>query len=140
MNVRRKARETALQVLYKTDIAEGESPGGFGPDMEALAPGTEARRYCELLVRGALDHVREIDSVVEANSENWTVERMAVVDRNILRVSVFEILYTDTPYKVIIDEAVELAKRYGSEGSSSFINGIIDKIRRDGDKTARTAT
>ena len=139
MNIRRKARETALQVLYKIDINQGESSEVFGPDMETLAPGTEARRYCELLVRGVVDHGREIDSVIEANSENWTLERMAVVDRNILRVSVFELLYTETPYKVIIDEAVELAKRYGSEESSAFINGIIDKIRKVGDKTARTA-
>ena len=140
MNVRRKARETALQVLYKIDIADGGPPEVFGPEMEGLAPGTEARRYCELLVSGVVGHGREIDSVIEARSENWTLERMAVVDRNILRLSVFELLYTDTPYKVIIDEAVELAKRYGSEESSAFINGVIDKIRKDGDKTASTAS
>lgn len=139
MNIRRKARETALQVLYKIDINQGESADVFGHDMEGLSPGTEARSYCELLVRGVIDHGREIDSVIEANSENWTLERMAVVDRNILRVSVYELLYTETPYKVIIDEAVELAKRYGSEESSAFINGVIDKIRKVGDKTARTA-
>lgn len=140
MNIRRKARETALQVLYKIDIAEGESSDLFGPDMEALAPGTEARRYCELLVRGVIDRRKEIDSMIEGRSDNWTIERMAVVDRNILRTAVFELFYTDTPYKVIIDEAVELAKRYGSEESSAFINGLIDKIRKESDKTARTAT
>ena len=139
MNVRRKARETALQVLYKIDIAEGGSPEAFGPDMEGLAPGTEARSYCELLVNGVVGHGKEIDSVIEARSENWTLERMAVVDRNILRLSVFELLYTDTPYKVIIDEAVELAKRFGSEESSSFINGVIDRIRKEADRAAGTA-
>ncbi len=130
MNIRRKARETALQVLYKMDMADG-GPAEVEADMEGLAPGTEARRYCEAIVGGVTSRRAEVDAVIEEHSENWTMERMAVVDRNILRVAVYELKYRpDVPYKVIIDEAVELAKKYGSEESGPFINGIIDRIRK----------
>ena len=138
MNIRRKARETALQVLYRIDIAEDRSEEAVERDMESLPEGTEARRYSEEIVWGVAAHSKEIDSLIEAHSENWTLDRMAVVDRNVLRVAVYELLYTETPYKVIIDEAVELAKRYGSEESSAFINGLLDKIRKGWDRSART--
>ncbi|MDO8427121.1 MAG: transcription antitermination factor NusB [Deltaproteobacteria bacterium] len=131
MNIRRKARETALQVLYKMDIAESNAGESIESDMEALTPGTEARRYCEALTRGVLEKKKIIDGIIEGCSENWTLERMAVVDRNILRIAVYELEYCgDVPYKVIIDEAVELAKRYGSEESGAFINGVLDNIRK----------
>lgn len=136
MNVRRKAREGALQILYRMDISERLSEPNSdveaaGVEMEGLGPGTEARRYCESLIRGVAGNLKEIDSTIEANSENWTVDRMAVVDRNILRIAVFELRFsTDIPYKVAMDEAVELAKRFGSAESGAFINGIIDRIHR----------
>ncbi|MBI1911191.1 MAG: transcription antitermination factor NusB [Deltaproteobacteria bacterium] len=140
MNIRRKARETALQVLYRVDIADISLGEGFEAEMEELAPGTEARRYCEVLVHGVLDNRRKLDSTIERYSENWTIERMAVVDRNVLRVAVYELQYCkDIPYKVIIDEAVELAKRFGSDESGAFINGILDKIRKDIDEKPRSA-
>lgn len=127
MKIRRKARQTALQILYKMDIAGGQAD--IEGEMEALAPGTEARRYCESLVRGVLSGLESIDAAIEGHAENWKVDRMAVVDRNILRVAVYELRSRpDVPYKVIIDEAVELAKMYGSEDSAPFINGIIDRI------------
>ena len=121
MKIRRKARETALQILYKMDIAGTASD--CGADMDALAPGTEARRYCESLVSGVQAEIDSIDAAIEEHSENWKVDRMAVVDRNILRVAVYELRSRpDVPYKVIIDEAVELAKRYGSEEFRPFLN------------------
>lgn len=130
MNVRRKARETALQALYKIDISEGNT-GEEGLELEELAPGTEARRYCEVLVNGVAAHLKDLDDVIEKNSENWTVSRMSVVDRNILRMAAYELLYgQDVPYKVVIDEAVELAKKFGTDESGPFINGIIDRIRK----------
>lgn len=139
MNIRRKAREVALQVLYKLDIAEGTAEA-FDSDMESLAPGTEARRYCEHLVNGIMDKRKLIDSIIEEHSENWTMERMPLVDRNILRVAVYELKFChDIPFKVTIDEAVELAKRYGSEESGSFINGVLDKVRKDSEKTRQAA-
>lgn len=129
MNVRRKARETALQALYKIDISAG-SPGEQDLELEELAPGTEARRYCETLVQGVRSRINELDAEIEKHSENWTVSRMSVVDRNILRIAAYELLYSDVPYKVIIDEAVELAKKFGTDESGPFINGIIDRIRK----------
>lgn len=130
MNVRRKARETALQALYKIDISEGNA-GEEGLELEELAPGTEARRYCELLVGGVSAHLKDLDAVIERHSENWTISRMSVVDRNILRMAAYELLYGhDVPYKVVIDEAVELAKKFGTDESGPFINGIIDRLRK----------
>ena len=127
MKIRRKAREIALQILYKMDIAGGALD--FEGDMETLAPGTDGRRYCESLVNGVHAELDSIDAAIEEHSDNWKVGRMAVVDRNILRVAVYELKSRlDVPYKVIIDEAVELAKRYGSEDSGPFINGIIDRV------------
>jgi len=128
MKIRRKARQTALQILYKMDIA-GSGAGDIGSDMEALQEGTEARRYCEALVEGVAGDLASIDAEIERHAENWKVGRMAVVDRNILRVAVWELRNRpDVPYKVIIDEAIELAKRFGSEDSGPFINGIVDRI------------
>lgn len=137
MNVRRKARETALQALYKLDISAGPSLEK-DLELEELAPGTEARRYCESLVHGVRTRIAELDSEIEKHSENWTVSRMSVVDRNILRMAVWELLYSaEVPYKVVIDEAVELAKRYGTDESGPFINGIIDRVRQAVDRPAR---
>lgn len=132
MNVRSKARESALQILYRMDIAEGgSSDEALGPEMHGLAPGSEARRYCSEILKGVTEGKDVIDREIEKHSENWSVERMAVVDRNILRVAVYELMFsTDVPYKVVIDEAVELAKRYGSEDSGAFINGILDRVHR----------
>lgn len=130
MNLRRKARETALQALYKIDISAGAS-GEEALELEELAPGSEARRYCETLVQGVTLRIGALDAEIEKHSENWTISRMSVVDRNILRIAVYELLYSgDVPYKVIIDEAVELAKKYGTDESGPFINGIIDRIRK----------
>ncbi|MBI4948597.1 MAG: transcription antitermination factor NusB [Deltaproteobacteria bacterium] len=128
MNVRRKARETALQVLYRMDMAEDAASEDYGGEMDGLAEGTEARLYCEELIKGVVDHRAEIDSAIEANSDNWTIARMAIVDRNILRVAVYELQYSDVPYKAAIDEAVELAKKFGSAESGAFINGIVDNV------------
>ena len=130
MNVRRKARETALQALYKIDISD--AAGDDDLEFEELAPGTESRRYCETLVHGVKARLAELDAEIEKHSENWTVKRMSVVDRNILRIAAYELMYcSDVPYKVIIDEAVELAKTFGTDESGPFINGIVDRIRKE---------
>lgn len=129
MNIRHKARELALQILYRTDIA-GNSEG-LETEMDSLAPGTEARRYCEALVDGIAAKKPSLDKLIEEFSDNWTVERMAFVDRNILRIAAYELKYSpDVPFKVIIDEAVELAKRFSTDESGAFINGVLDKMRK----------
>lgn len=130
MNVRRKARETALQALYKLDISAGSAVEKY-LELEELAPGTEARRYCEAIVGGVRERLAELDSEIEKHSENWTISRMSVVDRNILRIAFWELLYSaEVPYKVVIDEAVELAKRYGTDESGPFVNGVVDRARK----------
>ncbi len=91
----------------------------------------EVRVYAEKIVKGVLDNLEKIDPMVERYAENWSMERMAYVDRNILRLGAFEIIYCDDiPVKVAINEAVELAKRYGESDSSKFVNGILDHIAK----------
>ena len=133
MKDRHREREKALQMLYEADI--GELYGGV--EGNTMREGTSSHvdreeRYAHLLAAGVLEKRHEIDSAIESCSENWSVERMSVIDRNILRLAVYELLYCpETPYKVVIDEAVELAKTYGTEESSAFVNGVLDKVYRE---------
>ncbi len=102
---------------------EGEERDG---DPEQLG---RAFEFAERLLRGSLEHREEIDAVIGAQAENWRLERMPVVDRNILRLAVYELLYeSDVPHLVVVDEAIELAKQFGSEQSGRFINGLLDGV------------
>jgi N utilization substance protein B len=131
MKSRTKARQTTLQALYQIDIVDGDVDEALASFMEGLKIGHEARSYSEAIVKGVISNTPMIDGLIEEYSENWTVARMLVVDRNILRIAAYEILYCpDVPYKVVIDEAVELAKKYGSEDSGAFINGILDRMAK----------
>jgi N utilization substance protein B len=129
MGARRKARELALQMLFQYDMA-GNAPDmviGTFEDLQKSKPNT--REFAERIFRGTVDHLAEIDDMIQAQAENWRLSRMAVVDRNIIRMSVYEFLHeSDTPKLVIIDEAVEIAKKFGTQKSSQFINGILDGI------------
>ncbi len=126
---RSRAREIVLQLLYQFDqtrqgIAEQEQQF-----LARRLHNTELEAFADQLYRGTLEHRQEIDAKLAQVAENWSVERMAAVDRNILRLGAFELLFAaDTPPKVAIDEAVELAKRYGSADSPAFVNGILDKL------------
>jgi len=129
MSMRRRAREIALQVLYQLDIDPGAPEKVLALHWENFQPSEPAREFCQRLVEGVLAHQPEIDRLIEENSENWTMKRMAVVDRNILRLAAFELRYCpDIPFKVTLNEAIELAKRFGADDSGAFINGILDKI------------
>jgi N utilization substance protein B len=88
----------------------------------------EVMALAEELVRGVAAHRRAIDETIEAVSTNWRLDRMAKVDRNVLRLAVFELLETDVPVKVVLNEAIELGKKYGSESSGAFVNGVLDKV------------
>ena len=129
MGARRKARELALQMLFQHDMA-GNAPDMIidtFEDLQKSKPNT--REFAERIFRGTVDHLAAIDDMIQAQAENWRLSRMAVVDRNIIRMSVYEFLHeSDTPKLVIIDEAVEIAKKFGTEKSSQFINGILDGI------------
>jgi len=129
---RRKSRESALQVLYQLDITKQEGPKAI-TQWEAHFSSSEGNdAFAERIVLGVLDHAREIDQLIERFSENWRLDRMSFVDRNILRMAIFELLYcNEIPPKVTLNEAIDLGKRYGSEDSGSFINGILDRIQKE---------
>ncbi len=131
MGKRRKSRELALQALYHLDIVKEDPEALLQLFWENFSPQEEVKAFCSSLIEGAWRKREEIDELVKRNCENWRVERMAIVDRNILRMAVFELLYcSDIPYKVTLNEAIEMAKKFGSEDSGSFINGVLDRIAK----------
>lgn len=126
---RTRARERALQALYQIDVAaEGieEALAGFFRSFEPVEQ--EVRALAEELVRGVAGHRRKVDEAIEEASSNWRLDRMARVDRNVLRLAVYELLCTEVPVKVVINEAIELGKKFGSESSGAFVNGVLDRI------------
>ncbi|MFH1759528.1 MAG: transcription antitermination factor NusB [bacterium] len=129
MSKRRKARETALQVLYAWNIA-GES---FDEVASKIMTGTHldehAMEFTHAIIKIVTDRFESLDLMIKEQLENWDLNRVATLDRNILRIALAEILYfDDIPSKVSIDEAIELAKKYSTENSGKFINGILDAI------------
>lgn len=129
MGIRRRAREIALQVLYQLDASQGKAKEVLDLFWENFEPSPKAREFCQRLVEGVCQNLGQIDRLIEDNSENWTLKRMAMVDRNILRLATFELLQCpDIPFKAILNEAIELAKKFGADDSGAFINGILDKI------------
>ena len=129
MGARRKARELALQMLFQHDLS-GNTPDMIVTTFEDLQKSkANTREFAVRIFQGTLEHLAEIDQMIVAQADNWRIERMAVVDRNIIRMSIYEFLHeNDTPKLVIIDEAIEIAKKFGTQKSSQFINGILDGI------------
>jgi len=154
---RRTAREMAVQMLYQSDLGGSALPHIFATfdvaeylAREAAAPrrkgsvvdeepeedGERGRRriddafeYAKELVRGTLDHQEKIDDLIRSQADNWRLERMPPVDRNILRLAIYEMMFEkDTPKLVVLDEAIELAKKFGSEQSGRFVNGLLDGL------------
>jgi len=130
MGSRTKARECALQALYQLDTSGGTPSDVLAGLWAHFEPADdETKRFAEALVRGAQREQQVIDELIQKTSTNWKLERMARVDRNILRLAVYEILKrSEIPVKVSLNEAIELSKKYGSEESSAFVNGILDRI------------
>lgn len=129
MRSRTKVREAALQTLYELDLMGGEVNETIETVISGLKINNSGKEFYEFLVRGIRGTVDEIDRLIEEFSEHWSIGRMAVVDRNILRLAIFELRQCkETPYKVVINESVELAKRFGSEDSGAFVNGILDRV------------
>ncbi|GIN38326.1 MULTISPECIES: transcription antitermination factor NusB [Heyndrickxia] len=123
---RRTAREKALQALFQIDINEAS------PDeaIKNVVKGEEKNEYLNELVHGTSNHLNEIDEMIAQHLEKWTINRLAKVDLNILRLGVFELMYVDDiPANVAINEALEVSKRFGDEQSSKFINGVLSKIK-----------
>lgn len=127
---RRRCREWALQLLYQADY-RGHRQGEVPCFWRHFGKGGQVPAYLEKLVQGVADHQEELDRLIRQHSEHWRLERMAAVDRNLLRLALYELLHhPEVPAKVVINEAVDLAKRYGSEDSGSFVNGILDRVRQ----------
>ena len=125
---RSRAREVALQMLYQSDL---------NPDVRAqtvrlmIAEQLEdeaLRTFCWKLFAGTMEWRPTIDKRIEQVAENWTLARMSATDRNVLRLGTFELVYTDTPHRVVIDEAIELARKFGTAQSAQFVNGILDRL------------
>lgn len=140
MGHRRKAREVALQVLYEIDVLQIDPEDAIDLFWGCFDAPQDARAFSSDLVLGASKHRDEIDGLIGGFSDNWSIDRMSRVDRNILRMAVYELLYCeDIPPKVTLNEAIDLGKDYGSENSGSFINGVLDALyaklkHEDGDQ------
>ena len=131
---RHKARECALQMLFAFDLVGGDCAAltkHYWDELGDTAIDEKTRRYANSLACGTLDNVKKIDDVIRTRAEHWRIERMAIVDRNVLRLAVFEFLYQQTPDTVAINEALELARRFSTYEATQFINGILDAIRLD---------
>ncbi|HEY2405707.1 MAG TPA: transcription antitermination factor NusB [Polyangiaceae bacterium] len=146
MGARTQAREAALQMLYAVE-ASGLDVGRAIADFWAELPAEDAdgRSYADELVRGVLGELEKTDEEIKKASQNWRLERMTRVDRNVLRIGTWELLWRrDVPRAVILDEAVEIAKRFGTEESGAFVNGVLDRVAEnvgrtdtEGDATTR---
>lgn len=163
MGMRREARERAVQFLFQYDLnrpekleetlkqfwdsqqnaalAEDKGKARWGEKVELPPPTTEEtalRLFAEPLIRGTVEHLEELDEKIKQYTKNWDLRRMAVVDRNVLRLAVYEMLYRDDiPPVVSINEAVDIAKRFSTDESGRFVNGILDKIKGDLMRPAR---
>ena len=136
MRARTRARELALQFLFQIDTQGVEYRSELDPflagALDGKPGGDEARAYAVRLVDGVLLHQVAIDGLIRDAARNWDIERMAGVDRNALRIGCYELLHeAEVPMKVAINEAIELGKRYSTESSGAFVNGILDRIRKD---------
>lgn len=134
MQKRRKAREAALQALYKADVSENGDIVGLDLScyMVDIETGNESRKYGERILNDLSKSLSQVDEVIDKVSTNWSLARMNVIDRSVLRLAVAEFINEkEVPMKVIIDEAIELAKSYGTEQSPSFVNALLDKAVKD---------
>ena len=132
---RRRSRQVALQVLYAMDLAESSrsgAPADVDAVFDAVAENFElpegAREFAAMLVRGIIEHRVELDALLSEHATNWRLSRMAAVDRNTLRIGAYELSYTDTPARIVLDEAIELARRFGADPSPAFVNGVLDAV------------
>jgi N utilization substance protein B len=133
MGNRRKARVLALQIIYQHDIGSRTLDDILRSFWESQGlPPAEVRAFAEDLAAGVRDHLEEIDALTGEYSSHWDLERMAAVDRNILRLAVYELIYRDDiPPKVTINEFVEIAKKFSTEDSGAFVNGVLDRIFKE---------
>lgn len=131
---RHKARECALQMLFASDLVDRNCEAltsNYWTELGDPAIDDKTREFANGLVCGTILNISAIDDVIRTRAEHWRIERMAIVDRNVLRLAVFEFIYQDTPNTVAINEALELARRFSSYEATQFINGVLDGIKQD---------
>jgi N utilization substance protein B len=136
MTRRSRAREVALQVLYQDDLNPQQSGTQSENFLENRLTLPELVEFARSLVAGVRRNRSELDELLTKTADNWSLERMAATDRNVLRLGAYEILYSETPDRVAINEAVELAKRFGTKQSAQFVNGILDRLLSGHEKDA----
>lgn len=137
MGTRRKARECALQMLFAADVAKTQGDVlmlAFWAELGEPNLDDETREFANNLTVGTRREIEKIDETIRTRAEHWRIERMAIVDRNVLRLAVYEFLFTDTPHTVVINEALEIARRFSTFEATQFINGILDAIKHDLEK------
>jgi transcription antitermination protein NusB len=150
MGTRRKSRESALQMLFAADMAktpENILTNSFWNHLGETEIDEPTRAFANKLVTGTLENQKLIDKRIKSRAEHWRIERMAIVDRNVLRLAVYEFLFEETPHTVIINEALEIARRFSTYEATQFINGILDAVKNDlnkekspDDKSSETET
>jgi len=134
---RHKARECALQMLFAADLVDRDCPiltANYWNELGDISIDEKTRDFANALVCGTIREIEAIDSRIRTRAEHWRIERMAIVDRNVLRLAVYEFLYHDTPATVAINEALEIARRFSTYEATQFINGILDAIKQDIEK------
>ncbi len=131
---RTRAREAAFQILYQDDLNPPRDLFAAEGLLKAQLPSEDLVRFAWELVDGVRNHRAEMDAQIEQSATNWSLGRMAATDRNIIRLGAYELLHTDTPDRVAINESVELAKRFGGAQSAQFVNGILDRLMHEGDR------
>lgn len=130
MGYRRKSRELALQALFYMDIRDRFSKETLDLFKKYMAPGS--LEFFDYLAGGVLENRADIDKIIDRHSSNWRLHRMSCVDRNIIRIAVYELYYSfDIPAKVSINEAIDIGKKFGTRESGGFINGLLDSIRKN---------
>jgi len=130
MGSRRKSRELAMQFLYNLEMNHQDIDDALRYFWEMNPADESCREFAENIIRGAMEHKQEIDSIIDKFTINWDIERIAIVDRNVLRIGIYEMLFRDDiPPVVSINEAVDIAKKYSTGESGKFVNGILDKVK-----------
>jgi N utilization substance protein B len=138
MTGRRQARELAFRAVYQADVTGEEPKRCLDEIMEETPPSDDVRSFAATLVAELGVHREEVDAIVSRTAVNWPLRRMAATDRSVLRLAVVELQHhAETPTRVVLDEAIEIAKKYGSETSGAFVNGILDRIAHEARPSAR---
>src|SRR4029079_4738301 len=138
---RHKAREAALQMLFAADLYKHDPvqlTEDYWQELGDKTVDTKNREFSDKLVTGTLRELKTIDDRIRTRAEHWRIERMAIVDRNVLRLAVYEFLFEDTPHTVIINEALEIARRFSTFEATQFINGILDAVKHDLESSSNT--